>query len=206
MTLNQNSTPSPSSSPRIREIPYNYTSFSDREIVIRFLGEAGWQIIEQLRNQRRTGRSARMLFEVLGDIWVIQRNPFIQGDLLDNPKRWQALLQALYHRLDQVVARADGNDQALQLERETRQAVVKFEQSLLEQKHLREQLTKRLARHCHPDNICFDGLARVSHATDATDWRVEMPLAVLNPDSNAEIHAMVQVILVVPYLCMLIAS
>ncbi len=25
---------------RIREIPYNYTSFSDREIVIRFLGEA----------------------------------------------------------------------------------------------------------------------------------------------------------------------
>jgi len=185
MTLNQ--------TPRIREIPYNYTSFSDREIVIRFLGEAGWHIIEQLRNQRRTGRSARMLFEVLGDIWVIQRNPFIQGDLLDNPKRQQALRQALYHRLDQVVARADGNDQALQLERETRQAVVKFEQSLLEQKHLREQLTKRLARHCHPDNICFDGLARVSHATDATDWRVEMPLAVFNPDSNPEIHAMVQV-------------
>jgi hypothetical protein len=45
------------------------------------------------------------------------------------------------------------NDQALQLERETRQAVAKFEQSLLEQKHLREQLTKRLARFCHPDNI-----------------------------------------------------
>ncbi len=185
MTLNQ--------TPRIREIPYNYTSFSDREIVIRFLGEAGWHIIEQLRNQRRTGRSARMLFEVLGDIWVIQRNPFIQGDLLDNPKRFLLIRQALYHRLDQVVARADGNDQALQLERETRQAVAKFEQSLLEQKHLREQLTKRLARHCHPDNICFDGLARVSHATDATDWRVEMPLAVLNPDSNPEIHAMVQV-------------
>ena len=26
---------------RIREIPYNYTSFSDREIVIRLLGERG---------------------------------------------------------------------------------------------------------------------------------------------------------------------
>jgi FAD/FMN-containing dehydrogenase/Fe-S oxidoreductase len=191
MTLNQNSTPSPS--PRIREIPYNYTSFSDREIVIRFLGEKGWQIIEQLRNKRRTGRYARMLFEVLGDLWVVRRNPFIQDDLLDNPKRWQALRQALYHRLDQVVARADGNDQALQLERETRQAVVKFEQTLLEQKQLREQLTKRLAKHCHSDNICFDGLARVSHATDATDWRVEMPLAVLNPDSDAEIKAMVAV-------------
>ena len=27
---------------RLREIPYNYTSFSDREIVIRFLGEDIW--------------------------------------------------------------------------------------------------------------------------------------------------------------------
>ena len=27
---------------RLREIPYNYTSFSDREIVIRLLGERTW--------------------------------------------------------------------------------------------------------------------------------------------------------------------
>ncbi|MEK9774837.1 MAG: DUF3683 domain-containing protein, partial [Quisquiliibacterium sp.] len=60
---------------RLREIPYNYTSFSDREIVIRLLGEQAWQILDELRAERRTGRSARMLFEVLGDIWVVQRNP-----------------------------------------------------------------------------------------------------------------------------------
>ena len=36
-------------STRIREIPYNYTSFSDREIVIRFLGEDMWQVRNQLR-------------------------------------------------------------------------------------------------------------------------------------------------------------
>ncbi len=66
---------------RIREIPYNYTSFSDREIVIRFLGEEMWQLIERLRGTRRTGRSARMLFEVLGDMWVVTRNPYLQDDL-----------------------------------------------------------------------------------------------------------------------------
>ena len=55
-------------SPRLREIPYNYTSFSDREIVIRLLGKEAWEILEQLRSVRRTGRSARMLFEVFGDI------------------------------------------------------------------------------------------------------------------------------------------
>ena len=46
---------------RILENPYNYTSFSDREIVVRYLGEAHWQLIEDLRGTRRTGRSARML-------------------------------------------------------------------------------------------------------------------------------------------------
>ena len=48
--------------PRLREIPYNYTSFSDREIVIRLLGPRGWDLLEQLREERRTGRSARMLY------------------------------------------------------------------------------------------------------------------------------------------------
>ncbi|MFY8062313.1 MAG: DUF3683 domain-containing protein, partial [Usitatibacteraceae bacterium] len=73
--------------PRLREIPYNYTSFSDREIVIRLLGTDAWETLNQLRDQRKTGRSARMLYEVLGDIWVVERNPYLQDDLLDNPKR-----------------------------------------------------------------------------------------------------------------------
>ena len=56
---------------RLREIPYNYTSFSDREIVIRLLGRPAWDILNELRSERRTGRSARMLYEVLGDVWVV---------------------------------------------------------------------------------------------------------------------------------------
>ena len=76
-----------STSARIREIPYNYTSYSDREIVIRLLGEPAWDTLENLRSQRRTGRSARMLFEVLGDIWVVMRNPYLVDDLLEHPER-----------------------------------------------------------------------------------------------------------------------
>ena len=33
--------------PRLREIPYNYTSFSDREIVLRLLGVRAWDILQQ---------------------------------------------------------------------------------------------------------------------------------------------------------------
>src|SRR5450432_4867422 len=90
---------------RLREIPYNYTSFSDREIVIRLLGREAWDTLEELRGQRRTGRSARMLFEVLGDIWVVDRSPYIQDDLLDNPKRRELLISALRHRLSEIQKR-----------------------------------------------------------------------------------------------------
>src|SRR6476619_2439729 len=95
---------------RLREIPYNYTSFSDREIVIRLLGESMWRLLDELRGERRTGRSARMLFEVLGDIWVVERNPYLQDDLLDSPRRRQLLVDALHHRLSEIDKRRRAND------------------------------------------------------------------------------------------------
>ncbi|MEE9492161.1 MAG: FAD/FMN-binding oxidoreductase [Gammaproteobacteria bacterium] len=176
---------------RIREIPYNYTSFSDREIVIRFLGDEIWQTIEQLRGERRTGRSARMLFEVLGDLWVVTRNPYIQDDLLDNPKRFQSLTTALHHRLDQIEARAEGNQQALTLLERARLAVREFEGWFPRTQELRRQIVRRLNRVTRRDNIAFGGLARVSHATDATDWRVELPFVVISPDTEHEVAAVV---------------
>src|SRR6202044_4136633 len=94
--------------PRLREIPYNYTSLADREIVIRLLGEAAWQVLDSLRSERRTGRSARMLYEVLGDMWVVERNPYLQDDLLDNPNRRSQLIAAMHHRLGEVEKRRGG--------------------------------------------------------------------------------------------------
>src|ERR1700675_2643388 len=91
---------------RLREIPYNYTSFSDREIVIRLLGEESWALLDELRSKRQTGRSARMLYEVLGDIWVVRRNPYPQDDMLDNPKRRTLLIDALEHRLNEIEKRS----------------------------------------------------------------------------------------------------
>src|SRR3989339_1771069 len=98
---------------RLREIPYNYTSFSDREIVLRILGGEAWDILNMLREERRTGRSAQMLYEVLGDIWVLTRNPYLQDDLLANRKRREALIGALHHRLNAIeVRRHDTEDAA----------------------------------------------------------------------------------------------
>ncbi|MBF6058805.1 DUF3683 domain-containing protein [Thiomicrorhabdus heinhorstiae] len=183
---------SPNPTKRIREIPYNYTSFSDKEIVLRFLGGSCWQTIESLRECRNTGRSARMLFEVLGDMWVISRNPYIQNDLIENPKRRSALVDALYHRLKAVQGRLNGNEEAEKLLNAVRKAVDEFAEWFPEQVKLRGKVSRRFKKITRDDNVDFSGLARVSHATDATDWRVELPLVVLHPDTEEETVEMVQ--------------
>jgi FAD/FMN-containing dehydrogenase/Fe-S oxidoreductase len=177
---------------RLREIPYNYTSFSDREIVLRILGNDAWDIINNLRKERRTGRSARMLYEVLGDIWVVSRNPYLQDDLLGNRKRRNALIGALHHRLNAIDARRQNNDTVKTLLELARTAVDKFSTEFEQTLVLRKRTLRVLSRITRRDNVLFDGLSRVSHVTDATDWRVEYPFVVLTPDSEEEVAALVR--------------
>jgi FAD/FMN-containing dehydrogenase/Fe-S oxidoreductase len=187
----------PEAPARLREIPYNYTSFSDREIVIRLLGEPVWQIVEELRSERKTGRSARMLYEVLGDIWVVQRNPYLQDDLIDNPKRRRLLIEALHHRLNEVERRRDGSDAERDrkvgaLLQAARRAVETFAHDLEQMIDLRKRARRLLTKHTREDNIRFDAFARVCHVTDATDWRIEYPFLVLSPDTEDEVPALVR--------------
>ncbi|MBD8633991.1 DUF3683 domain-containing protein [Oxalobacteraceae sp. CFBP 8755] len=192
---------------RLREIPYNYTSFSDREIVIRLLGESSWELLDSLRGARQTGRSARMLYEVLGDIWVVRRNPYLQDDMLDNPKRRANLIEALHHRLAEVDKRRttvdaqDDGDPAVaatrsraveQLLAAARRAVDDFGREFSETYDLRKRALKVLGAYTDKRNIRFDGMHRISHVTDATDWRVEYPFLVLVPDTEDEMAGLVK--------------
>ena len=180
---------------RLREIPYNYTSYSDREIVIRFLGEEIWDVLNELRDERKTGRSARMLFEVLGDLWVVSRNPYLQDDLLANKKRRKALIDAMQHRIRAIDERSNGNAKVLKLVIAARKAVADFENDFRQTENLRKKTLARLGRITRKDNIQFDGLARVSHVTDATDWRVEYPFVVVNPDTEEEVAPIVKALI-----------
>jgi len=188
-------------SPRIREIPYNYTSFSDREIVIRLLGAESWGLLDELRGERRTGRSARMLYEVLGDIWAVQRNPYLEDDLLDNPRRRRMLIDALEHRLGEIDKRRDSGGTTLDRERDRKvgllleaaeRAVDAFAESFKVTGKLRARARRLLGKHTRADAIRFDAFARVSHVTDATDWRVEYPFVVICPDAEDEIPGLVK--------------
>lgn len=175
-----------------REIPYNYTSFSDKEIILRILGKKAWEILETLRERRATGLSAHMLLEVLGDMWIVKRNPYIQDDLLENEKRRNSLIETKRSRLKRIRERAEGNELTLELIDIVDKTVDDFSQWFSDYYALRKRATRKFRSITRKDNIQFDGLARVSHVTDATDWRVEYPFVVLTPDTEEEIAQLVQ--------------
>ena len=177
----------------VREIPYNYTSFSDREIVTRFLGREMWNLLNQLRGTRRTGRSAHMLFEVLGDLWIFSRNPLLQEDLLRNPQRLTTLVVAMQERLTRIWDRADGDTQSqvFGLVDATRTVVRAFSEEFQAVQSLREQIVHKLSHLTRRDNLDFSVIARVSQMTDASDWRVACPTLVITPDSEEEVGPLV---------------
>ncbi len=180
---------------QLREIPYNYTSFSDREIVLRLLGPAAWETILELRAERRTGRSARMLYEVLGEIWVVQRNPYLEADLLEHPARRAQILDGMQRRLREIEARRGENDKVEALLASARAAVTAFAQAFEATRELRKKTLRLLSRVTRKDNVSFDGFARVSHVTDATDWRVEYPFVVITPDTEEEVLPLVSALI-----------
>ncbi|ATX82397.1 FAD/FMN-containing dehydrogenase [Mariprofundus ferrinatatus] len=181
-------------SENIREIPYNYTSYSDREIVIRFLGEDAWDDLNVLRTQRRTGRSARMLFEILGDLWVVERNVFLRNDLLNNQKRRQQMHQRHYDRLARITKGASDNPRAQKVAACTGRMLEDFYTWFDQEPVKRKKARRAFARHTHPNNVHFDAFTLTHHATDATDWRHHAPFCVLTPDSADEIPGLIRAV------------
>ena len=112
--------------------------------------------------------------------------------LLENKKRLNMLLKAMRHRVQSIEDRSFGNMKAAQLTKAARTAIDEFELEFQQVKKLRKKVYSRLKKYTKKHNIQFDGLARVSHVTDATDWRVELPFVVVNPDTELEVSSIVK--------------
>ena len=83
-----------------------------------------------------------MLFEVLGDMWVVNRNPYIQEDLIKNSQRWTQLVDALNSRVSQIEIRANGNKKVLKIIELTNHAIRDFQSCLSEFKKIRNKLNQ----------------------------------------------------------------
>ncbi len=170
-----------------REIPYNYTSADDRQAVSFLLGRGVWQKLEALRARRVTGRSARLLMRFLGEILVHRRNPYLTQELIEARDRRRRFFRGLAQGLEVVEQNAGGETLVLEVIRECRRLLAGFRDEVTRAPEARARLRRALGAVVGKDNVHFDPFTLVSHSTDATDWRLHLPAAVVTPDEESQL-------------------
>jgi FAD/FMN-containing dehydrogenase/Fe-S oxidoreductase len=170
-----------------REIPYNYTSASDEQIVEQMFGSDTWSVLQELRTKRVTGRSARLLLRFIGDMFILRRNPFLVQELVDSPRRRSRLLQAARRDLDVIERNANGETRVIEVIGLCRKHLGRVSRELGGAEWRRARVRRVLGAIVGDDNVSFDPFALVSHATDATDWRLCLPFAVVRPNRERQI-------------------
>ncbi len=177
---------------RFREITYNYTSFSDKEIILKYFDKETWEQVELLRDRRVTGRSAKLLYENVGDIFIIERNPYLFEEFLHDKQKRNKLKNIHKSRIDTVRNNSKDDETALKVIAKVEELNLRFFKEFTTVKILRQKLTLMLTGLISLKNIQFSPFHLVSHSTDATDWRVEYPFVVVYPEAVEEIPRLVK--------------
>jgi FAD/FMN-containing dehydrogenase/Fe-S oxidoreductase len=170
-----------------REIPFNYTSASDAQIVEFLFGQQTWSVLEQLRQRRVTGRSARLLLRFMGDMFMLRRNPFLWEQLVDSTRRRRELRTLARRDLDIVERNARGEVLVEKLIETCRGYLATVQRELGAARRRRARVRRALGAVVGDANVIFDPFALVSHATDATDWRLCLPLCVVRPEREEDV-------------------
>jgi FAD/FMN-containing dehydrogenase/Fe-S oxidoreductase len=170
-----------------REIPFNYTSADDRQAISQLLGPAVWEKLEELRARRVTGRSARLLMRFFGEILIHRRNPYLFQELVESRGRRRRFFENIEKDLAIVGRNANGEARVLDVLGECREVLARFRAEVDGAPELRRRLVRELGAIVGRDNVLFDPFTLVSHATDATDWRLHLPVAVVMPDEEGQV-------------------
>lgn len=170
-----------SSTSGFREIPFNYTSADDARVVSLLLGGEAWERLQELRSRRVTGRSARLLMRVLGEVFIHQRNAYLFEELVASPRRKRRLFANLAADLADIEEKAQGEPLVYEILTGARDLLDRFAREVDETPSLRDRTRRELGAVIGEANVLFDPFTRVAHATDATDWRLYLPFAVVRP-------------------------
>jgi FAD/FMN-containing dehydrogenase/Fe-S oxidoreductase len=177
-----------------RQIPYNYTSADDRRIFALLLGTDALAALERLVFKRRTGRSWRLLMRIVGDLFIHHRNPFLYQELIDNRRRRKQFLGAAHRDLDLIAGRGSKEpDLSLVLDKCLEKLDI-ISNEVATASHDRLRIRKVLGAVVGAQNVFFDPFTLASHATDATDWRLHLPVAVVCPHQEAQLPLLLKAV------------
>ena len=177
-----------------REIPFNYTSADDRRILTFLLGVEVLAPLERLVFKRRTGRSWRLLMRFVGDLFILRRNAFLYQELVDNRARRTRLLAAARRDLELIADRGRNEpDLTLVLEK-CRDKLDALNMELAAATRERARIRQALGAVVGRQNVFFDPFTLAAHATDATDWRLHLPLAVVCPNEENQVPELLRAV------------
>ncbi|MGD9189134.1 MAG: DUF3683 domain-containing protein, partial [Desulfobacteraceae bacterium] len=177
---------------KAREIPYNYTSADDRRIVALLLGTDVSAALNRLVFKRRTGRSWRLLMRFFGDLFIHHRNPFLYQELIDNRERRQRFLAAARRDLALIADRGNDETDLVLVIDKCRQRLEALSAEVAKVAQTRGRIGKRLGAIVGEANLFFDPFTLMAHATDATDWRLHLPVAVVCPENEAQVRLLLE--------------
>lgn len=184
-----------------REIPYNFTSADDRLIINQLFGQEVWDDLQELRNLRITGRSARLVMRFMGDLFILHRNPFLYQELIESQRRRQQFFRTAEEDLSIIEKAATigrtGSEQSakvLNLVNICRNRLANLKTEIGAVPGRRAQILKKITPIIGKDNVWFDPFTIISHATDATDWRLFLPVAVVRPATEEQVSPLMAAI------------
>ena len=184
-----------------REIPYNFTSADDKLIINLLFGSEVWDDLEELRSQRISGRSARLVMRFMGDLFILRRNPFLYQELIDSLPRRQKFFKTAAEDLSVIEEAArigrvgsERSAKVLRLVGLCHDRLGQLKNEITEVFELRQMTQKKLGAIVGKENVRFDPFTLISHATDATDWRLFLPLAVIRPTGEEQLPPLIKAI------------
>jgi len=180
--------------PTDREIPFNYTSAGDMQALSLVFDEENVRLLEELRDRRVTGRSARLLMRIIGELLIHRRNPYLYQELIDSHARRVRLFEHALKDLDIIESTSNGESRVLAIVSNLRKYFFGFREEIEQAPDFRRKVKKELGAIVGVDNVLFDPFSLVSHATDATDWRLFLPVAVVTPDNEEQVAPLVAAI------------
>ncbi len=186
--------PAPNPESAIREIPFNYTSADDRQAMSLLLAPEVIATLEELRNRRVTGRSARLLMRFFGEILIHRRNPYLFQELLDSAERRERMAGHAEQALGIIERNAGGEADVLNVLAASRELLAEFRKEVREAPRSRRRIQRALGAVVGGNNVAFDPFSLVSHATDATDWRLHLPAAVVTPEREEQVAPLLRAI------------
>ncbi len=178
----------------IRKIPFNYTSADDSQILRLLIGDAGFNRLQKSRFQKTAGPAAHPLRRFYGDLFMLWRNPFVRNDLLVSSRRHRFFFEAVRMDLEMVMKAAADHPEFAPVIDDCRRCLDEADAGIRRIRDGQRHIFRRLAPVIGRKNIFTDPFTLNAHVTDAANWRLCLPLAVVRPTHEAQVPKVIRVL------------